>query len=180
MDMKWYWNCIGIPYSSHSSTETFRCKSASWMYMSWLAAQKEYAFMKVRHVAYTYLRGRLNVSPFGRFYMSITFQSCGQLTRPDTYSDGVCWCLPSVGENSWSMHVLHSWNRVIKASDWPGAFSWKTLLPTNGSHHPVHPCGTHTQQLQWIQHPHSPQWWTRPLSFISNTTWAPSGSTAQT
>jgi hypothetical protein len=60
-------------------------KSASWMYMSRLAAQKEWAFLKVRYNRVLFSDDRAQMPPsLGRFYMNINFLSHDQLTKLDT------------------------------------------------------------------------------------------------
>jgi len=64
-------------------------KSASWMYMSRLAAQKEWAFLKVSPRLRNFSDERV-LTPhsfppsLGRFYMNTNFLSRDQLTKPDT------------------------------------------------------------------------------------------------
>ena len=143
-----------------------RRKSASWMYMSRLAAQKEWAFLKVS----PRLRNsfRLNgCKPPHLFFHPTLWQVLHEHQFPVPRPiDQARHCIlmefidayPLWVENLVDLlHLPCSWIMFLKASNRPGAFSWQTLLSADGSHRPIRACGTHTRGLQRVQHPHSQQ-----------------------
>lgn len=169
-EMRWFSNYIGtlshslrrtsfLPFVYRLGRVSFRAikskrdymgkrKSASWMYMSRLSAQKEWAFMKVWcTLLFKSQFDHLSGPARARLSSSKTSRS-GQAL----YFDGIYWCISSVTIPLPSR--TRETHQSVQSSSVRFALSGKTLLEAHGHNRPFRSIRTHPRWFQWIQYPH--------------------------